>query len=311
VNSFFAGIGGFDLAFERAGFEIGFQCEIDEFCLDILEKHWPDVPRVRDIRSITNETAIVPADVWVGGFPCQDLSLARMGKRKGLGGSRSGLFYEFARLAGKTRPKVLVIENVHGLLNSHEGRDFQVLISALAKLGYAVGWRTLNSRYFGVPQSRRRVFIVGCDRDWRGPASLLFEPERRGGDAKEGEPNETATVSPFKEIVGDPCGEGPVHQALAYCLYACSARHTGTDWSRTYVCYPKSGRVRRLTARECEGVMGFPDGWTLPGRLRLPERDLEAKRYYALGNAVTPPVAEWLARQVRQYLRTLALPRNP
>src|SRR5205807_2770915 len=118
------------------------------------------------------------SDVWVGGFPCQDLSLAFMGKRKGLRGARSRLFHEFARLVREACPRVIVIENVPGLLSSHKGEDFEIVLGTLAELGYSLGWRVLNSRYFGVPQSRQRVYIVGCYRDWTGPARILFDAER-------------------------------------------------------------------------------------------------------------------------------------
>jgi DNA (cytosine-5)-methyltransferase 1 len=301
VASLFSGIGGLDLGFQRVGFRIALQCDIDPFCLAILAKHWPDVPRLKNIKEVSG--ADIPVcEVWGAGFPCQDLSLARMGKRKGLQGERSGLFHDFARLVGEGRPRVLLIENVHGLLNSHRGRDLETVVRTLAELGYAVGWRTLNSKDFGVPQSRQRIYIVGCYRDWRGPSAILFEPERSDRDAKTGRPHGKRPISPFKRVLGDPSKGEPVVQSIAYCLYACSARHTGTDWSRTYVCYPKAGKVRRLTPRECEGLMGFPESWTIPPEGLFRESDLDSLRYYALGNAVTPPVAEWLAERISLYL---------
>lgn len=300
--SFFSGIGGFDKGFQDAGFEISFQCEIDDFCTEILEKHWPDVLREKNIKDVKNAT-IPFSQVWVGGFPCQDVSLARMGPRAGLKGARSGLFHDFAGLLGEGRPQVCVIENVPGLLSSHGGRDFGTVIQTLADIGYSVGWRVLNSKNFGVPQSRSRVYIVGCYRDRRGPVEILFEPERGEGDAEQSESDEKAALSPFKESIGDTV-KGPVFQRIAYCLYACSARHTGTDWSRTYVTYP-DGRVRRLMPRECEGVMGFPVGWTRPAasaHVNDDPDDIDTMRYQALGNAVTPPVAEWLAGRIKRYL---------
>jgi DNA (cytosine-5)-methyltransferase 1 len=299
--SFFSGIGGFDLGFEDAGYEITMQCEIEPFCTGILKKHWPDVLRHSDIKELSGDDIPV-SDVWIGGFPCQDLSLARMGKRDGLKGSKSRLFYEFARLVGECQPRVLLLENVSGLLSSHRGRDLGLLLSALAELGYAVGWRTLNSRYFGVPQSRRRVYIVGCRGDGRGPAKVLFEPECSNGNLATGGSNGKKSPSPFQKVVGDPSGEGPVIQSIAYCLYATSARHTGTDWSRNYVCYPSAGMVRRLIPSECEGVMAFPQGWTVPDTPELSGDDLDSARYHALGNAVTPPVARWLAGRIHSYL---------
>ena len=310
MASLFSGIGGVDLGFEAAGFRTTFQCEINKFCLAILEKHWPQLKaRAVNIKEITHADIPV-SDVWTAGFPCQDVSLARMGARAGLRGSRSGLFYEFARLVREGCPRVVLLENVHGLLNSHEGRDFGIVVQTLAEFGYSVGWRVLNSKNFGVPQSRQRVYIVGCYRDAGGPAKILFEPERREGDASESDTNGKISVSPFKTVIGDPSGEGPVVQRIAYCLYACSARHTGTDWSRTYVSYPKRGRVRRLTPAECEGIMGFPADWTLPANGQFGD-DLDSLRYHALGNAVTPPVAAWIAERIRAYLRTQSTQEAP
>jgi DNA (cytosine-5)-methyltransferase 1 len=303
--SLFSGIGGFDIGFEKAGFDITFQCEILPFCNAILKKHWPDVPRWADIKELNkekNHERIPVSDVWIGGFPCQDVSLARMGQRSGLGGSRSGLFYEFAGLLGKKLPRVFVLENVQGLLSSHRGEDFRIVLSTLAELGYAVGWRTLNSRNFGVPQSRQRVYIVGCYRDWTGPGRILFEPERSERHAAKNGSNGEESLSPFKRSIGEARKGRPVVQSIAYCLYACSARHTGTDWSRTYVPYPVDGKVRRLTPSECEGIMAFPKGWTIPQNGDFRGADLDSLRYHALGNAVTPPVLEWIGRRVYSYL---------
>lgn len=299
--SLFTGIGGFDIGLERAGFRVVFQCEVDKFCRSILRRHWPDIPHHENIKEL-HSADIPPADVWAGGFPCQDVSLARMGQRAGLRGKRSGLFYDFARLLGEVRPRVVLLENVAGLLSAHHGRDFGVVTGTLAEFGYSVGWRVLNSKNFGVPQSRQRVYIVGCHRDINGPGQILFEAERRERDAAESESNGQTTISPFKKVIGDVGGDGPVFQSIAYCLYACSARHTGTDWSRTYVQYPKRGQVRRLTPKECEGVMGFPDGWTIPPPGKYRGDDLDSLRYQALGNAVTPPVAEWICQRIWNYL---------
>lgn len=301
MASFFSGIGGFELGFERAGFTTTFQCEIDKFCNTILKQHWPNVKRATNIKDISS-TDVPLSDVWAGGFPCQDVSLARMGTRAGLRGSRSGLFHDFARVLGEGRPRVVLLENVHGLLSSHKGKDFEVVIRTLAELGYAVGWRVLNSKNFGVPQSRQRVYIVGCYQDPQGPGQILFEPKRSKGYFEKNGSDETDSLSPFKRVIRATGGERPVVQSIAYCLYATSARHTGTDWSRTYVNYPHKGSVRRLMPDECEGIMSFPAGWTLNKSLDENKYDVDSLRYHALGNAVTPPVAEWLAQRVANYL---------
>lgn len=300
VASLFSGIGGIDLGFERVGFEVTYQCETHPFCLSVLEQHWPSVPKGTDIREVSS-AEIPPSDIWVAGFPCQDVSLARMGKRDGLRGRQSGLFFEFARLLGETRPRVFLLENVSGLLSSHKGRDFGLILGTLAELGYSVGWRVLNSKNFGVPQSRSRVYVVGCYRDRNGPPAILFEPECSEGNPEAGKTNGAKPLSPFKRVLKHPGKKKPVTKAIAYCLYAESARHTGTDWSRNYVSYPDTGEVRRLTPAECEGVMSFPRDWTVLRGMTSSE-ETDSARYHALGNAVTPPVAEWIAARMHSYL---------
>ncbi|MGM9698540.1 MAG: DNA cytosine methyltransferase [Prevotella sp.] len=125
---FFSGIGGFDIAFENQGFSTQLQCEINPFCNQILNRHWPNVLKFLDINEI-DEKNIPEANVWCGGFPCQDISVARgSSERLGLSGQRSGLFFRFAELIKSKRPKVVVIENVGGLFNSNKGRDFGMKI---------------------------------------------------------------------------------------------------------------------------------------------------------------------------------------
>ena len=294
VASFFAGIGGFDLGFDRADIETVWQCEKKDFCLDILAKHWPDVPRVADIQGVKPDD-IPDAEIWAGGFPCQDVSLARMGPRSGLRGKQSGLFYDFAGLIDARRPQVVVLENVAALLSSHDGRDFAVILRTLADIGYGLAWRVLDSRHFGVPQSRTRVFIVGSLGGAEAAAKILFEPECGDRDSEKSRPDGAKPVSPFAISTGNP--EQGFVKKLAHCLYAESARHTGTDWSRNYVSYPE-GQVRRLTPLETERLQGFPDDWTLPTKEMANEDSLDSARYHACGNAVSVPVAEWLGRRI-------------
>jgi DNA (cytosine-5)-methyltransferase 1 len=156
-GSLFAGIGGFDLGFERAGMACRWQVENDPAAASVLARHYPNVPRYADIRdcSARNLTAV---NVICGGFPCQDLSIA--GKRGGLAGQRSGLFYEMIRIIHELQPNVLVWENVPGLLSSRRGNDFAHVLMALDRIGYSGCWSTVDAQFFGVAQRRRRVF--GC-----------------------------------------------------------------------------------------------------------------------------------------------------
>jgi site-specific DNA-cytosine methylase len=191
--SAFTGIGGFDVGLELAGFECVAQIENDPFCNRVLAWRWPHVRRFGDITTVRGDAIRrpdePPIDLLCGGFPCQDLSVA--GRRAGLDGARSGLFFEFVRLARELRPRWLLVENVPGLFSSgtceacaalgrsvpghdHTGEDLAVVIDELGDAGYFVEWRVLDSRWFGVPQRRRRVFLVG---HLGGPPrqSVLFE----------------------------------------------------------------------------------------------------------------------------------------
>lgn len=191
VGSLFSGIGGFDLVAERAGFDLVWSCEIEAFPRKVLAKHWPSVPCYEDVCAVNGAT-VAPVDVLCAGVPCQDVSVA--GKRAGLGGGRTGLFWEFIRIIREMReatdgafPRFIVLENVPGLLSSNRGRDFHSVLTAMAECGFDCEWRILDSQYFGVPQRRRRVFIVGClGGQWERAASVLFEPESGAGDLASG-----------------------------------------------------------------------------------------------------------------------------
>jgi len=233
-----------------------------------------------------------------GGFPCQDVSVARgwLG-REGLSGKNTGLFYPFAKLVKAKLPQVVIMENVTGLLNSHDGRDFVVILQAFQELGYSVAWRVLNTRYFGAPQSRPRVYICA----WRNSARQAFNVLFEAG----------ATFHPENQRLGflrqTSCKKtGAQVPEVAFCLAATSGRHTGTDWSRSYISY--HNEVRRLTPSECERLQGFPEGWTLPDEgFHLSDDAIDTLRYHAIGNAVSVPVVEWVARRVRAELRESAV----
>lgn len=167
-GSLFSGVGGFDLGLERAGFETAFMCEADAWKRSVLQAHWPDITIHHDVCELHPNDDERNIDLLVGGFPCQDLSVA--GARRGLAGDRSGLAFEFLRIADDIAPRWLLLENVPGLLSSNRGRDMAVLLDTLADLGYGVAWRVLDARFFGVPQRRRRVFIVARRVDARGGA---------------------------------------------------------------------------------------------------------------------------------------------
>ena len=164
--SLFSGVGGFDLGLERAGWRCVAQVEWDKQCQAVLAHRWPDVPRWADVADVSGHE-LPPADVVAFGSPCQDLSVA--GRRAGfVEGGRSNLFFEAVRIikemrhaTGSVQPRFVVWENVVGALSSNQGDDFAAVIDALAEVGAVdIGWRVLDARWFGVPQRRRRVFVV-------------------------------------------------------------------------------------------------------------------------------------------------------
>ena len=158
----FAGIGGFRSALEAiGGFECVGYCEIDKYARQAYEAMYD----TRGELFFEDATKIVPEqlpdiDLICGGFPCQSFSIA--GARKGFDDTRGTLFFEIARIAAVKRPEFLLLENVFGILNHDKGKTFETILSALDGLGYSVAWQVLNSKNFKVPQSRNRVYIVGC-----------------------------------------------------------------------------------------------------------------------------------------------------
>lgn len=292
LNSFFSGIGGFDIAFENKGFTTQMLCEINPFCNQILNRHWPDTLKMKDINSI--EVSQIPdAEVWCGGFPCQDISVARgASERLGLAGHRSGLFFQFAHLIAQKNPEVVVVENVGGLFNSNKGRDFGVILQTLSSLGYSIAWRLLNSRYFGVPQSRTRVYLCCWKNNAAKALDVMFDKE--GSIKPKNARKDFLTEASEKD-------EYPKVPHVAYCLAASSGRHTGTDWSRTYVVCENG--VRRLSPVESERLQGFPDNWTIPLGMGVDiDEKIDTFRYTAIGNAVSVPVVEWIANKIHLNL---------
>jgi DNA (cytosine-5)-methyltransferase 1 len=180
--SLFSGIGGFEIAMQRAGIEVVATCEIDDKARNILQARFPLTKHYKDIKDLTGEQLEKdgfngPNRIITAGFPCQDLSIA--GLRKGLAGQRSGLFHEIIRLTDELKPQFLILENVAGLLSSKQGKDMGIVITALVERGYGLCWRVLDSQNFGVAQRRRRVFIVASLGNHRQPVQILFESESR------------------------------------------------------------------------------------------------------------------------------------
>lgn len=162
-GSLFSGIGGFDLGFEKAGFQCRWQVEIDDYATHILEKHWPQVHRYRDVREC-NASNLEQVDCIIGGFPCQDISYA--GRGAGLDGERSGLFFEAVRVVRQLQPRAIVLENVAALLT----RGLDRVLGTLAEIGYDAQWHCIPAAAVGAPHIRDRVFVLGYANGGRGQA---------------------------------------------------------------------------------------------------------------------------------------------
>lgn len=167
-----SGIESASVAWEPMGWRASFLSEIEPFPRSVLAHHYPDVPLHGDFTTI-KKGQYDGINVLVGGTPCQSFSVA--GLRKGLDDPRGNLMLGYLALADKYRPEWLVWENVPGVLSSNGGRDFGTFLGGLGQLGYGFAYRVLDAQHFGVPQRRRRVFVVGCLGDWRRAAAVLFE----------------------------------------------------------------------------------------------------------------------------------------
>lgn len=283
-----------DLGLERAGFEVLSQCEIEDFRRGVLARHWPEVERHDDVRSVSYPAG--SAELLFGGFPCQGLSVA--GRRKGLEDPRSGLFFEFARVADESVPPGgwILIENVPGLFSSPgrdketgvdaTGRDFAIVLSTLAGLGFRdIAWRVLDSRHFFVPQRRRRVFILARRADGQRAAQVLLEPEGDGGHPQEGRKKESKRPVAAARGAGDGVGGALVEGGASEVVGGLTRRYgKGTDSDATDALLPVgiggdpavSGTLCGARGKdgggiglEKEGALAISFNWQSGGDVRL------------------------------------------
>lgn len=214
LGSLFSGIGGIDLGFERAGFKVTWQVEIDKAARSILSRHYPDAPKFEDVCKV-GKKQLSKVDVIAFGSPCQDFSVA--GQRAGIGGKRSGLFFEAIRIVRQLRPSFAVWENVPGVFSSDRGRCFTAILSAFLECGARdIAWRVLDARYFDLAQRRERVFLVA---DFRGERAgeILFESACMcGNNPPRGQTREgvAATLRGGAEVSGTITSNGDAHSGF-------------------------------------------------------------------------------------------------
>lgn len=164
----FSGIGGFELGFQKEGFDILAMCEIEEPCRRVLNKNFKNIKLYDDVKNINKQTIQDEIDVILGGFPCSDISNASSTKT-GLNGERSGLWFEYYRIIDELRPRYAVVENVEAV----RSRGLETILYNLSQIGYDAAWTTLDSQWFGTPQRRSRVYIVAV-RDGIPPSTDIF-----------------------------------------------------------------------------------------------------------------------------------------
>lgn len=208
----FAGIGGFSAGFDRAGVRTVAAVEIDPAARRIFSRHFPDAALFDDVTKVGGDelraVGFVPErGIITGGWPCQDISVA--GRGEGLAGERSGLFSEIVRLLVELQPQWFVLENVPRLLTINGGRDMGAVIGALGECGYGLAWRVLDASGFGVPQRRRRIFLVGhFGGTGHSSAEILFEPEGLSGNSAEGQKTASKVTGKVASRFGKCCGGG-------------------------------------------------------------------------------------------------------
>ncbi|WP_268798269.1 DNA cytosine methyltransferase [Pseudomonas huanghezhanensis] len=274
IGSLFAAIGGFDLGFENAGFSTAWQVELNPVNRAVLADRFPHAQRFDDVRECGAHN-LTPVDGVTGGFPCQDISLAGARStnkdKRGLRGERSGLFWEVIRILKEIQPRWVVLENVVNLLAVNDSEDFETVIRALADCGYVGLWRVLNAQYFGVPQQRRRLFLV-AGRGQMPPMDLLADAAP------------VDAISPASSATPWPV---PADAWAANTLLANKAGSQIALGCTTFVSEPNrwDQMVKRQRASETDGLCLGLDAANLA----------EA---FSAGNAVVPQVAEWIARKL-------------
>jgi len=276
-----SGIETASLAFPKSWKPVWFS-EVDPFCCALLKERYPHVTNLGDLTKIENAPAV---DLVIAGTPCQ--SFSEQGSKRGMDDPRGQLALQFSRVLDSVRPRWVVWENVPGVLRSGQGRDFGCFLLSLAKLGYGLAYRVLDSQFFGVAQRRRRVFVVGHYRDWRRAAAVLFDgpqfdsPAGASPQVREGEsPDESD-----QQLLGWTGDETPKYGVEIVPTLRSQQGGEGIGLIGRGMC-------RKFTVTEMERLQGIPDGYTnIVGWS-------EPQRRKAIGNAFCVNVVKWIGQRI-------------
>ena len=290
ILDLFSGIGGFSLGLERAGMKTTAFCEIEPHCQRVLAKNWPTIPVHENIKDIDCEKFKGSIDLVCGGFPCQDISIA--GKNAGIGGEKSGLWTEFKRVINEVRPKYAIIENVAALL----GRGLNVVLKDLAEIGYDATWTTLDAKYFGTPNRRRRVYIFAVRDGIPADCDPLKFTERNSPECRESmELVEKGFKWNFEagEGIKKPFAFFTRQRSDLFQPLGVSSTLAKRDYkSYTDIIVTGDG-VRRVTPDERLLLQGFPRDWMDNCRLT------NAQKFTC--NGMSTNAVEWIGRRVAEF----------
>ena len=289
-----SGIEAASVAWNHLGWEpVGFS-EIDPFPCAILAHHYPQVKNYGDMTQCHAWEISSKIDILVGGTPCQSFSFA--GKRTGMDDLRGQLAIKFFDIVKKYRPRWIVWENVPGVLSSNKGKDFGLFLSNMSKYGYGFAYRILDAQYFGVPQRRRRVFVVGYLGDWRCAAAVLFEKKNLHTKLKQdikiqNLPN-SISLQDVRDVQKKQNGCGWNDSGIAYTVDTHATQGVVYKKNDFYI-------VRRISPLEYERLQGFPDNYTkIKWKNYKMEECPDDKRFKALGNSMAVPVMRWIGNRI-------------
>lgn len=311
VASFFTGVGGIDLGFEKAGFRTVYANEIDSYPADTFELNFPIKVDRRDIQEVKAEE-VPDHDILVGGFPCQAFSIA--GYRQGFDDEqgRGNLFFELVRIIKEKRPRVAFFENVKNLVSHDNGNTFRVICEALENLGYKYTYQVLNATEFGnVPQNRERIYIIAFrdKKDYANfnlPKSMPLEKSIQDIIDFDGEVDKkfyyTEKTKFYPELVRDMKRHDTVYQwRRKYVrenknkVIPTLTANMGTGGHNVPLVLTNNNKIRKLTPKECFMAQGFPEDF------KLPEQS-NSRLYKQAGNSVVVSVIERLANNIFESL---------
>ena len=292
-----SGIEAASVAWEPLGFKpVGF-AEIEPFPCELLKQKYPNVKNYGDITQYEKWNA-EKFDILVGGTPCQSFSVA--GKRGGSADERGALMYAYLGIVEAYRPRWVIWENVPGVLSSNSGYDFTSFLAGLEECGYGWAYRVLDAQYFGVPQRRRRVFVIGhIDNRTDLAAEVLFEQQGVCGNIAAGSETQKETTVAIGKGVNyfRRGGNFKYHKDKKAATLRSSAASDCFD----LVLAREKKYIRRLTPLECERLQGFPDNYTqIEWNGKPKDQCPDSHRYKAIGNSMAVPVMRWIGERIER-----------